>query len=223
MLFTSPAGADNWIRTSSIQAGVNDRTQLESARHADTVWIWTFGSAGAKLVDGRWSHWTRPCLGPDERLDAVRAPTGRDLVALCESRPVDTPSKIRYRLLVSHDAGETFADRRVPEALKVALIGAATADDIVVEADGAIVTSHDGGQRWTQTYKPADTGGLASYGDFSIGGDDWPGFVTPTDGFVMETRQFGAATGSSYRREQSLLATHDAGRTWTRIAFTDLG
>ncbi|GAB2676655.1 WD40/YVTN/BNR-like repeat-containing protein [Nocardia goodfellowii] len=240
-LLTPTVDRHDWV-TSSFNTGL-PRTQsplrVQIAHRGDTTWVWADGTASnapaasqqstevgvsAKLDNGHWFPWTPPCPQPG-RLLGLQASSDTDVIALCKAGPASAgePWKTRNKLFISRDRGETFTEEYdAPAAGTATLVGTLTAGDLSISADGAILASHDGGQHWEQTYKTDSNAVTLIQADNTTVGYRTPGFVSPADGFAIEYNLPIARHGKTPEQEIALLATHDAGRSWARVAFTDV-
>ncbi|WP_405164718.1 hypothetical protein OG203_06260 [Nocardia sp. NBC_01499] len=219
-VLSSPVSQDKWTMSSSIRTSVNRLLEFatQTAPGAGSAPP-LFTGGGTKFIDGQWSHWTFPCTGPHAAADGILAPTSTDIIVLCTSGP--DPEHMTFQLYVSRDGAVTFDAVGLPPGGGFGLLAAATGDDIVINNNDVIETSHDGGHEWTQTYVPPPEGHAIMYGRMAIAGDGGPGFITQTDGFVLAGKRSGPYQGAD--PPQTLLATHDTGRSWAPVRITDLG
>jgi photosystem II stability/assembly factor-like uncharacterized protein len=201
---SSRTGADAWrVAAVRVPVGAGPVPQIELVLSGASGWVLENDRTvvgGARLDAGAWRSWQPVCLdvvGPA----VLAASSQRDLVAICD---VGLWSNAQgEHMFASTDGGAAFAETGtrppISSATAVATPGRSTIAVAGSDTIGAaIVASYDGGRTWSTVLRA----GAVRLVDL--------GFTTPTQGIVITTDEAGAG---------HLLMTHDAGQTWTRVAF----
>jgi len=192
----TPVGSDSWsVAPIKVTLGAGPVPTGQIVLQGGIGWFVQLDRVvvdGARLVGGRWQHWTPPCAtvqGP-----AVLAASGpRDLAAACDVGLWSTPKG--EQLFVSHDGGTTWsAGTKIP-VTGGGQIAAATASSFVVAGPGVLVATFDGGATWSTVARMPGT-----FADL--------GFTTPLQGVAVLQAP-----------SPVLVTTHDGGRTWTTVTF----
>ncbi|MTE14221.1 WD40/YVTN/BNR-like repeat-containing protein [Nocardia aurantiaca] len=207
VLFSSPLTSDSWSETTDIPvaSGGGPDPSASVTVIGSRAWLVVANrtQAGARLVDGTWSQWKLPCggNGPAD----WHALSERRVLALCGRPGPGTNDTATTHLMTSTDGGVTFTETGQLAATlsRDAALVPADATHLVAALGEHLLTSTDGGATWTTTYTAPDQGWTETSGSF----------VSDTNGFVIMTR-----TGAEHHAS-ILLATQDAGRTWTPVTL----
>jgi hypothetical protein len=220
-LYRTDAGTDDWkvVDGATLPA---EGGQIEM--HGRAAWFVGPASAdggGATFLsspDGTtWTAQDDPCLADDAILDGV-APVDTDhLFLLCvnDSGAGSQGKTVR----VSSDGGATSTAAGSPPRSGIASeIAAADSSTLAVTAQSGasfLYRSDDGAASWDTIDDLPDAG--AGFRDL--------GFTTSTQGVVISGAPADTSTGKTHSTDDTasgsrLLMTHDAGATWTPVAFT---
>lgn len=239
-VYDEPDSAGAWpVRATFAVDGENiveSRRRIVMDSHGDTAWIavvdrrhapgtppredagTTATATGAMLVGDRLLPWRTPCTGPGEYPSAIAAASDTRVFVTCVTEaPGRAPGETvftRHRQFVSDDGGAGFTAVHDAARARPPLIVATTPFETVGDLDGQLVHSGDGAWTWTDSsvYRPEGQSVLSYTAE--------PGFLTPVDGFVLRTTvSLSNGYYGSGRQHRALLATHDAGRTWSEVVF----
>ncbi|MFE3255378.1 WD40/YVTN/BNR-like repeat-containing protein [Nocardia sp. NPDC059091] len=207
VLFTSPLTRDAWTGPTEIPVPGSGGPAPSAAVTVLGSRAWMVvtnrGADGARSVDGTWTPWKLPCGGNGPA--AWHPFSEKRLVALCGRSGPYSDGGTPTQLMTSTDGGVTFTEtgQLSPTLSAAAALIPADPTHLVAALDDQLLTSADGGATWTTTYRAPAPGWRESSGHF----------VTETTGFVIMTQT------ASKHLATTMLATQDAGRTWTPVSF----
>ena len=201
---SAPVGGDAWaVASIKLPVGAGPVPLVQLVLSGDGGWVLENDRtvvAGARLVNGTGTPGSR----------RARTWSARPFRAVERDRP---GRRLRCRSLASAQGDDLLRlARRRDSFIEIgkrnptidSASGLATPNRATIVIGGTVAagselfTSSDGGQTWSGVLPPA----AATFADL--------GFTTPTQGIVIQTEQGGTSR---------MLMSHDAGKTWTPIAF----
>jgi hypothetical protein len=205
---SSPVGQDDWkLDPLVVPYGAGPVPSVQLVLQHGAGWLLENDrvvTAGARLVNGRWSTWTPPCLdggGPA----VLAASDSSNLVAACQEGVWGGPPTPATRLYRSLDGGATFTSANpLPDPQ-------ARLDAIASSSPGAVVVGRLGSNGLTldATFDRGQSGE-------TVWRDDRAGRWTDL-GFT--TKDQGAAVLQHDDGTGVLLLTSDGGHHWSQASF----
>lgn len=204
-LRTTPVDDESWSQTNipaDTGTGPVATGNLQVQGNRAWVVVYNRGATGARLTDGSWKDWKLPCGGNGPADWHASSPNR--MIVLCGRPGPSGDDASTLRLLTSTDGGADFTEtaQLSPAIPHSSVLIPDDSTHIVVGIDNQLLVSGDGGDTWTTAYTAPEPGWEVRSGRF----------VSAADGFAVLGREPGTPA-------TQLLATHDAGRTWTPLTF----